>query len=619
MRKFIRVIRNLIIFAAVCYIGFLAYNSIKDTKSFSVDFLNIEATVQEDGNMQVRETRTLTFKNGPFTRAFIDIPKKGSNELRNISISEGDKIYEYTEDITNRPDGFFNVSETYDKYHIEWYYNVVEGTKVFNVDYLVVDAVKVYNDTAELYWNFVGDENAVDAKEVEVIVHLPQGANKDAIKVFGHGPLQGQVSIINETEAMWKTTNLPKNRFLETRILFPIEIVPNSQNKEDKNAYDEIMEEEKVWADEADAERAKHKMLGLVNLVLVVVTLVIIIVLYMKNGKKLKPKVKYDYYRELPGKYSPAEMVVLMTFGKVTSPALSATIMDLARKGFISMEIQGQGKKSDVIFHKLKNINGTLIQHEKYIFNFLFSTVSKNKETVSINEIKVFSKKNKSKANYFWVTWSEKVKNTEKVKSFKDEKSFKTRFLLRFIGVIYIVAWVVVVIKFEMTEFKFGVPIGASMLWIFSTPFPRRTAYGEEELMMWKAFKTFLKDFSNLDKAELPQLILWEHYLVYATALGVAKQVLKQLPYAYPEINNSQTTNPTGWYGMYNNTSYNDNNLANIESVASITTAIATLGESIHSISNSYKASSSSSSDGGGGGFSGGGGGGGGGSSFGAD
>ena len=58
---------------------------------------------------------------------------------------------------------------------------------------------------------------------------------------------------------------------------------------------------------------------------------------------------------------------------------------------------------------------------------------------------------------------------------------------------------------------------------------------------MWNAFKNFLKDFSRLDKAEIPSIILWEHYLVYAVSLGVAKEVIKQLPIVFTDddLNNT--------------------------------------------------------------------------------
>ena len=39
-----------------------------------------------------------------------------------------------------------------------------------------------------------------------------------------------------------------------------------------------------------------------------------------------------------------------------------------------------------------------------------------------------------------------------------------------------------------------------------------------------------------LDEREVPELVLWEKYLVYATAFGIAEKVLKQLKVKYPEL-----------------------------------------------------------------------------------
>jgi uncharacterized membrane protein len=63
------------------------------------------------------------------------------------------------------------------------------------------------------------------------------------------------------------------------------------------------------------------------------------------------------------------------------------------------------------------------------------------------------------------------------------------------------------------------------------------TRQGQAQYDLWLAFRRFLKDFSSLDRSKLPQLILWEHYLVYAVVLGVAEEVLRQLPAVYPELN----------------------------------------------------------------------------------
>jgi len=51
---------------------------------------------------------------------------------------------------------------------------------------------------------------------------------------------------------------------------------------------------------------------------------------------------------------------------------------------------------------------------------------------------------------------------------------------------------------------------------------------------MWKSFKKFLQDFSKLDERDYKSIAIWEHYLVYATALGISKKVIKQLKIVFP-------------------------------------------------------------------------------------
>ena len=49
----------------------------------------------------------------------------------------------------------------------------------------------------------------------------------------------------------------------------------------------------------------------------------------------------------------------------------------------------------------------------------------------------------------------------------------------------------------------------------------------EKAYARWKAFKKFLVDYSNLEEAKLASIQVWEHYFVYAVALGVADKVAK--------------------------------------------------------------------------------------------
>lgn len=108
---------------------------------------------------------------------------------------------------------------------------------------------------------------------------------------------------------------------------------------------------------------------------------------------------------------------------------------------------------------------------------------------------------------------------------------------------------------------------------------------GIDEQDKWKALKKYMEDFSLLKEKEVPDLVLWEKFLVYATAFGISEKVIKQLKIVYPEFNNLDYTVYPHMY-MFMNTDFS---------------------RSFNSVSSSMSSAFSSGS-GSGGGFSGGGG-----------
>ena len=122
------------------------------------------------------------------------------------------------------------------------------------------------------------------------------------------------------------------------------------------------------------------------------------------------------------------------------------------------------------------------------------------------------------------------------------------------------------------------------------------TQKGIDEKEKWDGLKKFMLDFSLLDEKDIPDLNLWEKYLVYATVFGIAEKVIKQLKVKFPELQNDEYFR-NHYAGMYYCSYYNIGN---------------SFENSIHSAYSAHAAeiaaSSMSSGSGGGGGFSGGGG-----------
>jgi uncharacterized membrane protein len=51
---------------------------------------------------------------------------------------------------------------------------------------------------------------------------------------------------------------------------------------------------------------------------------------------------------------------------------------------------------------------------------------------------------------------------------------------------------------------------------IYGVLIRKKTQTGINEYTKWRAFKRFLLHFSNMKDYEIPSIIVWEHYLVYA-------------------------------------------------------------------------------------------------------
>ena len=114
--------------------------------------------------------------------------------------------------------------------------------------------------------------------------------------------------------------------------------------------------------------------------------------------------------------------------------------------------------------------------------------------------------------------------------------------------------------KLEGNYVLIGALISTIVLFIYVWSVSKKTERGIEHYTQWKAFKKFLLDFGRFDEKELPEIVLWDLYLVYATVLGIADKVsksmeikIKQLNETNPDLGNVLITN------MYLNTMFTSN------------------------------------------------------------
>ncbi|MCL6638997.1 MAG: DUF2207 domain-containing protein, partial [Firmicutes bacterium] len=513
-------------------------------KRYNFEAIRIEAAVLPDGSMQVVERRTASFS-GSFSRMYLDIPVRGFKELTDVRVFEDGRPYTPTKISDGRPDGHYAVSLQNNTYHIEWYFRTDGGRRTFNVSYRVVDCVRVHKDVAELYWQFIGDRWQVGTKNAAVALRLPPGAGEGEVRAWGHGPLQGTVNVRSPQEVVWQVKNQPPGRFLEGRVVFPPRLVPLAGMRDEAAVLPAILSQEQGWQEKAAGERRRLLLTSLGGAGLAALVLFFAGFVYLRWGKRYRPELAPDYYRELPGDYSPAVADVLIN--KKTKPAaLAATLMDLARRGHLQLApvqtevrrlggLLGKKEKEDVLVRRLKSsiqdaavtcpgcgeqggpqdkfcarcgaalppAGSTpaekLTPHEKMLLDFFFNTVGGAAEEVSFSRLKAFTRRYPRVVRYFWNGWESELKRQAGALGFFDRAPRPAVWGGALLAAAAAITGIFLLKAGPVISLTLFPSAAAAVLALAGTG--RRSRYGEDQLALWQAFRRFLKNFSSLDRA----------------------------------------------------------------------------------------------------------------------
>ena len=78
------------------------------------------------------------------------------------------------------------------------------------------------------------------------------------MRAFGHGPLNGEVTFVDPQTIRYEVRDVPPLSYVEGSILFPTDAVPTAVSSAGEPGLRRILEQEAVWAEQANALRARH-------------------------------------------------------------------------------------------------------------------------------------------------------------------------------------------------------------------------------------------------------------------------------------------------------------------------------------------------------------------------
>lgn len=538
------------------------------SSKYSISSVKIEQAMRKDGSVKVHEMITYTMRK-PFRGLYRYVPPGRYVEISDPNIwTEGIKA-QYVE--LNKTKRSFKARvwlvpfQSTQQLDPKKYENVVLHVS-YTAKYVLENGV----DVSQVFRQFWGPDWDAPVKNIEAVFSFPESLTP--IDIYTHP----KAEVIKSSDNIYtiRLGSLSPRSFAEVRFVFDSKPSMMYAVKNPTLDYSDVKKEELKY----QYEHLKRTLIPILVYIAFVAGLVLI---YQSMGRE--PKINYQaiYEREIPYKDSPdlVNSIVKNFASNVDQDGIASVIMDLYKKDYIDFIVTNK-KNNRIIIIKNKNPGTDLSASEREFLNLLIEFSKDNK--FDFERLKKEFRKSNRKARKF--TNMLRIYERKVIR-----EANKRRYLLRAgntLAKILAISSMILAIVLEYYIPRFPYNDLYNLCWVMSIlywvtgsivlimpkdVFGRWTKEGRKYHLKWKNLGKFLTDFSLLSEYPPESVILWEDYLVYATALGIADRVEKNLQKLIPkEVWNENSTHQMLYMPSI---LYIDDDFSSLKSVASSATS----------------------------------------------
>ncbi|OAA29741.1 hypothetical protein AT15_01525 [Kosmotoga arenicorallina S304] len=531
------VVRSIIIGIVTLVVWFIVSIFVGGTNfqsKYRLEKAEIEHKVMEDGTMQVHEKIDYRMVK-PYRGLLRDIPSDWV-KYRDLRVwTEG---MNYTKIENFSTENSINLRVWLVPYNGSPRTPAKDGDPVtLHISYTVEGIVQEGNDVSQIFRKYWGEGWEQPVKNLKASFTFPDKLTP--INIYSHPPIEA----INEgNRYIFEMRNMPSRTFGEVRFLFPEGYFENAK---------------KGNFSLSDIESIEESFKGKVNfwkyylpVVLAVLTIVVLFVIFYFMGRE--PNIAYDAYyeRELPTNDEPelVNAIVKNLCMGVDNDGIGACILNLYRRGYVDFNVNPKKEKVEGII--IKKATGTdLASTERQLLSFFakYAIDFGEEKVFDFGELKRRFRGKQSEARKFTQelnAWKSLIKGKVRERKYLlSSGAWLSKLYSVFLIFISFFTLISISSSYELgflsdyARYIYGIfaVTGAIVFFLPVDVFGRWTKTGREYYLKWKNFENFLKDYSLLSEYPPSSVVLWEEYLVYATALGIAEEVRKHMSKIVPE------------------------------------------------------------------------------------
>lgn len=487
---------------------------------------DVDITVLTNGDMRIIERQEIVFVTGTFRQGYAVIPTDRTEGISDVNvIADG---IPYIRGNGERA-GTYSIENETNQVVILWGFEPASrSTHVYEIHYTVHGGLRHYPEYAEVWWKAIPPEHAYDIRHATFQIHLPPGSTiladpETGYDYAGMEPAIGTVELSEDRLGVTFTTDriISPDEEIEIRARFEPGSVPARAP-----AWQAAFDEQLKWS---ELRPTVNLALGLVGAVLTIGGPLLVLALWYTFGRDPAVGLVADQVSSPPSSTAPGVVGTLID-EEANLQDIIATLVDLARRGYLLILEQSQGESSiasDFVFSRTEKPADDLRPHERFLIDQFFSQMGAR--PLSNLRHKFDSALPVLQTSLYAALVREGFvrANPEAVRGRYTLAGWVV-ILLALAGAIFSVVLVPSLYAdrlFLLAPFM-GVGISGLALIAAAPHMPHKTRKGALEAAKWRAFKRYLE---QLDKYELDQArARFDEYLPYAVAFGLEKTLINK-------------------------------------------------------------------------------------------
>ncbi len=529
--------------------------------------LNISASVLKNGDMTVSETWKINLKDRgrPYQNLYrsFSLDASKADGVTDLSVYDVDRgcSYSFAGDVDpEKVTGDEMQDRCYlhqtDDHLIEagWFMPAIEkGVRTFTLSYRIKNIVHVYQDTAILYNFFLPQNFSLPIESMSGQIRFPSGGAKKEVHAWLHTDVKSNLTVDSADRISFTASSIPANHSVEVRLCMPKKLFPSSHRISSQVVLPGIQKEEQQWAKQYQEKLQREFILGLIDAIGAVLLLLVSLLFFFRLRKKNRRHAVTvpEYTREIPPRNSPGGIANLYYFysgirEKEKSRMFSATMLSLARKGFLRFE-SSKDRLTVILAGDAKGME--LTESEKVFLEVISTAGEESDGSFTMKELKDYAQHHgdyvSSKLDEFMDASKREIATRGYYESrpvlFSTTKGVGGLLLALAVGLFAVTGFFGV----QMVYLPLSMLLSGVLLIVGGSAKIKLSEKGEYEYGVWHGLAKYMTEFSRMKEYGVPQLELWEEYLVYATMMGISGEVCKQLRIAYPQLREEDYLNRT--------------------------------------------------------------------------